>query len=195
MNKSNKKGPPSPRGRTRSSVQLHPTTPTAPTPTLERTPSLLEQRRRSALTKLKGLVIPENNESLTSSNSSVESPKNVVLPTPPWKSSNSTLPKYSPAFKRKPFTLYGNQAAVKPGPEQAGPKPKPAERRFPESSQPDEKPKVPKRLSVSSTSSSTHKNGNVHTAVSTFILVANYISQTPSQPACKGLIICVFSKE
>ena len=152
-----KKEPPSPRGRTRSSVQLNPSQ-AAPSTSADRAPTLLEQRRRSALSKLKGLVIPENNESLGSSSSSVESPKNVVLSTPPWKSSNSTLPKYSPAFKRKPFTVYSNTTAtsspgVKPTPESVGPKPRPAERRFHEISQQDDPPKIPKRLSVTSTSS------------------------------------------
>lgn len=71
--------------------------------------SLLEQRRRSTLTKLKGLVIPEN----TNENNNVEEKKNVVLSTPPWKSNNASVPKYSPAFKRKPFTVYST-GNVKP---------------------------------------------------------------------------------
>jgi len=34
----------------------------------------------------------------------------LVIPSPPWKSSSSTtnLPKYSPAFKRKSLTVYGS---------------------------------------------------------------------------------------
>ena len=143
-------------------MQLNPTQ-AAPSTSADRAPTLLEQRRRSALSKLKGLVIPENNESLGSSSSSVESPKNVILSTPPWKStsSNSTLPKYSPAFKRKPFTVYSNTTmtsspGVKPTTESVGPKPRPAERRFHDISQQDDPPKIPKRLSVTSTSSSSH---------------------------------------
>ena len=143
------KGATSPRGRTRSSVQL---TPGQSGVTVERAPSLLEQRRRSALSKLKGLVIPENNE--TAGTTSVESPNSKnVLPTPPWKTSNSTLPKYSPAFKRKPFAVYGS--SVKPNLETT-PKPKPTERRFTDTVE----PKIPKRLSVSSTTSSHIKSDN-----------------------------------
>ena len=145
------KGSASPRGRTRSSVQL---TPGQSGTAVERAPSLLEQRRRSALSKLKGLVIPENNETVTTS-SNVESPNSKnVLPSPPWKTSNSTLPKYSPAFKRKPFAVYGS--SVKTNSEIATPKPKPAERRFTENVE----PKIPKRLSVSSTTSSHIKSDN-----------------------------------
>ncbi len=157
-NKSSAKGAGSTRGRTRSSVQLTP----GQSGIVERAPSLLEQRRRSALSKLKGLVIPENNETTaTSSPSAVESPKNI-LSTPPWKSSNSTLPKYSPAFKRKPFAVYGTSSTSKPSaPEPSSPKPKPSERRYHETSTRTtdvglSEPKPPKRLSV--TSSTSHNN-------------------------------------
>ena len=132
---------------------------------VERVPSLLEQRRRSALSKLKGLVIPENNETMTSAPSAVESPKNV-LSTPPWKTSNSTLPKYSPAFKRKPFAVYGTSSSSKPAAQEpSSPKPKPSERRYHETSPRTSdvgltEPKPPKRLSVTSTTSHNIKSDN-----------------------------------
>merc|ERR1712123_497353 len=87
---------------------------------------LIEQRRRSTMSKLKGLVIPE---SVTESNSvnhsskqksSVNEKHSVIsnkvsgaLPNPPWKEKNNTdeFPKYSPAFKRKPFTVYNTKNA------------------------------------------------------------------------------------
>ena len=56
--------------------------------------------RKNHLAKMKGLVIPESN----SESSPVQSAK--VLTTPPWKSSSENFPKYSPAFKRKPFVVY-----------------------------------------------------------------------------------------
>lgn len=60
--------------------------------------------RMSNKTKLKGLVIPESsNESPVSSTASSAT---KVLTTPPWKSSSENFPKYSPAFKRKPFVVY-----------------------------------------------------------------------------------------
>lgn len=60
--------------------------------------------RMSNKTKLKGLVIPESsNESPVSSTASSAT---KVLTTPPWKSSSDNFPKYSPAFKRKPFVVY-----------------------------------------------------------------------------------------
>ena len=60
--------------------------------------------RMSNKTKLKGLVIPESsNESPVSSSASSAT---KVLTTPPWKSSSDNFPKYSPAFKRKPFVVY-----------------------------------------------------------------------------------------
>jgi hypothetical protein len=136
-------------------VQLTPGQSAPGSATLERTPSLLEQRRRSALSKLKGLVIPENNES----NSTPESPDKVVLSTPPWKSSNSTVPKYSPAFKRKPFTVYSNSA--KPGASEPAAKPKPAERKLYDSGHQDEPKNVPKRLSVSGAPSTTTTPANM----------------------------------
>ena len=95
--------------------------------------SLIEQRRRSTMSKLKGLVIPEVTEgsaavgernSLTarhkSSSSSSKSTSSgpgsgggSSLPSPPWKEKESgqqaEFPKYSPAFKRKPFTVYNTK--------------------------------------------------------------------------------------
>ena len=99
--------------------------------------SLIEQRRRSTMSKLKGLVIPEVTEgsavggernSLTArhkSNSSGSSGSKSTgsglgsgggsssLPSPPWKEKESgqqaEFPKYSPAFKRKPFTVYNTK--------------------------------------------------------------------------------------
>lgn len=46
-----------------------------------------------------------NTEQMTTS-----STQQLVIPSPPWKSSSSTnnLPKYSPAFKRKSLTVYGS---------------------------------------------------------------------------------------
>merc|ERR550539_664516 len=90
--------------------------------------NLIEQRRRSTMTKLKGLVIPEilteNNstnhksskeKTLTagkpsSSGSFSNKISGSALPNPPWKDKNTSedFPKYSPAFKRKPFTVYSN---------------------------------------------------------------------------------------
>ena len=80
-------------------------------------PNLMEARRRNTLSKMKGLVIPENGTSVD------ESPAGkgvVTLTTPPWKAVNggsasgaaSTLPKYSPAFKRKPFTIYTSENQI-----------------------------------------------------------------------------------
>jgi len=79
-------------------------------------PNLIEARRRNTLTKMKGLVIPESSESQPS-----PSPAKALLTTPPWKTGGAgggvggsnaaaanTLPKYSPAFKRKPFTIYSS---------------------------------------------------------------------------------------
>ena len=85
------------------------------------------------MSKLKGLVIPEVTEgsaavgernSLTarhkSSSSSSKSTSSgpgsgggSSLPSPPWKEKESgqqaEFPKYSPAFKRKPFTVYNTK--------------------------------------------------------------------------------------
>ena len=90
--------------------------------------NLIEQRRRSTMTKLKGLVIPEilTENNSTNHNSSKEksapagkpssgSYSNKIsgssLPNPPWKDKNTAedFPKYSPAFKRKPFTVKYNK--------------------------------------------------------------------------------------
>ena len=76
----------------------------------------LDQRRRRAMSKLKGLVIPEGRESVGLENHDrhmVISPDSDVswisnkLPNPPWKEKPDShdFPKYSPAFKRKPFSL------------------------------------------------------------------------------------------
>ena len=88
----------------------------------------IEQRRRSTMSKLKGLVIPEmvsetstvnhssseekveENGKLSGSGSTSNKQSSSSLPNPPWKDKTLTedFPKYSPAFKRKPFTVYGN---------------------------------------------------------------------------------------
>ena len=66
-----------------------------------------ESRRKNTLTKMKGLVIPESETS-----SSTDTPATISktsLSTPPWKQSteSNNFPKYSPAFKRKPFSVFG----------------------------------------------------------------------------------------
>jgi hypothetical protein len=58
------------------------------------------ERRKNTLTKMKGLVIPETETPSTS--------QSKTLTTPPWKDESSNLPKYSPAFKRKPFSVLGH---------------------------------------------------------------------------------------
>merc|ERR1719323_1676744 len=82
------------------------------------------------MSKLKGLVIPEVTEgtspgersSLTSrhksstiGSKSTSSSGTSSLPSPPWKEKESgqqaEFPKYSPAFKRKPFTVYNTKKA------------------------------------------------------------------------------------
>ena len=83
--------------------------------------SLIEQRRRSTMSKLKGLVIPEVTEgsserrTLSARHKSSGGGKaaaspggGATLPSPPWreKEADQEFPKYSPAFKRKPFTVY-----------------------------------------------------------------------------------------
>ena len=90
--------------------------------------NVIEQRRRSTMTKLKGLVIPEILTENNSTNHNSSKEKTLVagkpsssgtfsnkisgsaLPNPPWKDKNTSedFPKYSPAFKRKPFTVYSN---------------------------------------------------------------------------------------
>jgi len=87
---------------------------------------LIEQRRRSTMSKLKGLVIPESvtetnsvNHSMKQKSSTNEKqgvPTNKSsgnLPNPPWKDKNESeeFPKYSPAFKRKPFTVYNTKGS------------------------------------------------------------------------------------
>ena len=56
---------------------------------------------------MKGLVIPESE---TSSSVATPTPASKTLPTPPWKQSadSNNFPKYSPAFKRKPFSVFGH---------------------------------------------------------------------------------------
>jgi hypothetical protein len=91
---------------------------------------LIEQRRRSTMSKLKGLVIPESVTETNSVNhsskqkSSVNEKHSVIsnkvsgaLPNPPWKDKNDSeeFPKYSPAFKRKPFTVYNTKNSRDPG--------------------------------------------------------------------------------
>merc|ERR1719348_1711518 len=88
---------------------------------------LIEQRRRSTMSKLKGLVIPESVTETNSVNhsskqkSSVNEKNSVIsnkvsgsLPNPPWKEKNDSeeFPKYSPAFKRKPFTVYNTKSSL-----------------------------------------------------------------------------------
>ena len=89
-------------------------------------PNLIEARRRNTLSKMKGLVIPENGTTTTSDSVAESGAKNsasaVTLSAPPWKAANgggsgslncsATLPKYSPAFKRKPFTIYTSENIV-----------------------------------------------------------------------------------
>jgi hypothetical protein len=80
------------------------------------TPELPDQRRKNTLTKMKGLVIPEvNNEAMaspppptsnTSSGSTGNGNSTNKLSPPPWKSTSEVPSKYSPAYKRKPFTEY-----------------------------------------------------------------------------------------
>merc|ERR1712228_974235 len=55
---------------------------------------------------MKGLVIPESE---TSSSVASPTPASKTLSTPPWKQSaeSNNFPKYSPAFKRKPFSVFG----------------------------------------------------------------------------------------
>ena len=95
-------------------------------------PNLIEARRRNTLSKMKGLVIPENGtttsdgvaESISAAGAK-NSASAVTLSAPPWKAVNgggsgglncsgaaATLPKYSPAFKRKPFTIYTSENIV-----------------------------------------------------------------------------------
>ena len=100
--------------------------------------SVLEQRRRSTMSKLKGLVIPEAREdsapnsgggladgggperwrSSDKEDSDLAGSENTnpQLSHPPWKDksdvSSEDFPKYSPAFKRKPFTVYNTSAAA-----------------------------------------------------------------------------------
>ena len=57
------------------------------------------ERRKNTLTKMKGLVIPETESPSTSQSKNLTSP--------PWKDESSNFPKYSPAFKRKPFSVLG----------------------------------------------------------------------------------------
>ena len=58
------------------------------------------ERRKNTLTKMKGLVIPETESPSTSNQSK-------TLTSPPWKDESNNFPKYSPAFKRKPFSVLG----------------------------------------------------------------------------------------
>ena len=95
--------------------------------------NLIHTRRRHTLTKLKGIAIPENDLSSTIStgNQQLKNGKQLdtnkqkpVLSTPPWKgglseSSNGSISKYSPAFKRKPFTVYSTGNIKPPTPKQS----------------------------------------------------------------------------
>jgi len=84
---------------------------------------LIEQRRRSTMSKLKGLVIPESVTETNSVNHNSKQKSFVTekvnsnkvsgtLPNPPWKDKTDSeeFPKYSPAFKRKPFTVYNTKS-------------------------------------------------------------------------------------
>jgi len=120
-------------GRSRSSAQV--TEPATACSRKGSMTSLIEQRRRSTMSKLKGLVIPEVTEGSTERNTlsarhksssgggkAAASPTGgASLPSPPWreKEAGQEFPKYSPAFKRKPFTVYNtkkddSQAHTKP---------------------------------------------------------------------------------
>ena len=109
-------------GRSRSSNTIGSTSSTSSASSRKSsTANMLEQRRRSTMTKLKGLVIPEmvsetgSGVSQTSgkeravSDKTVSSSYSKQLSNPPWKDKGlaDDFPKYSPAFKRKPFTVYG----------------------------------------------------------------------------------------
>ena len=116
-------------GRSRSTTTIQPSGPASPRK--GSVSGLLEQRRRSTMTKLKGLVIPESVSETASSGPGHKGPAEKVagsaahksapgpsLPNPPWKdkSLSEDCPKYSPAFKRKPFTVYGPEGEAAPAP-------------------------------------------------------------------------------
>ena len=116
-------------GRSRSTTTIQPSGPASPRK--GSVSGLLEQRRRSTMTKLKGLVIPESVSETASSSPGHKGPAEKVagsaahksapgpsLPNPPWKdkSLSEDCPKYSPAFKRKPFTVYGPEGEAAPAP-------------------------------------------------------------------------------
>merc|ERR550539_437964 len=106
-------------GKSRSTTTIVPGTGGTDQPSSRKSSmtNLIEQRRRSTMTKLKGLVIPEilTENNSTNHNSSKEksapagkpssgSYSNKIsgssLPNPPWKDKNTAeFPKYSPAFK------------------------------------------------------------------------------------------------
>ena len=109
-------------GRSRSSNTIGSTSSTSSASSRKSTTAnMLEQRRRSTMTKLKGLVIPEmvsetgsgvnqtSGKERAASDKAVSSSYSKQLSNPPWKDKGlaEDFPKYSPAFKRKPFTLYG----------------------------------------------------------------------------------------
>ena len=117
-------------GKSRSTTTIVPGTggPEQPSARKSSMTNLIEQRRRSTMTKLKGLVIPEILTENNSPNHNSSKEKTLAagkpsssgsfsnkisgsaLPNPPWKDKNTSedFPKYSPAFKRKPFTVYSN---------------------------------------------------------------------------------------
>ncbi|CAH0562357.1 unnamed protein product [Brassicogethes aeneus] len=101
--------------------------------------SMMIEHRRKGLSKLKGLVIPENvNEEVAPSVNlpEIKSVTNVIpvkqddfrvpevnqvseftkpsLTSPPWACQTSTFPKYSPAFKRKSLQVYTTKEKSKP---------------------------------------------------------------------------------
>merc|ERR550539_2278950 len=126
-------------GKSRSTTTIVPGTGGTDQPSSRKSSmtNLIEQRRRSTMTKLKGLVIPEilTENNSTNHNSSKEkilpagkpssgSYSNKIsgssLPNPPWKDKNTEdFPKYSPAFKRKPFTVYSTGSNKKDDGEQS----------------------------------------------------------------------------
>ena len=103
----------------------------------------LEQRRRSTMSKLKGLIIPEGKESASAENHDVSKTKvstcdasliSSKLTTPPWKDKNDSndFPKYSPAFKRKPFSVYNTNERSTSSPEDKVENVKPGSTRKPQ---------------------------------------------------------------
>ena len=120
--------------------------------------NMLEQRRRSTMTKLKGLVIPEivsetgsgvnqtSGKERAVTDKTVSSSYSKQLSNPPWKDKGlaDDFPKYSPAFKRKPFTVYGTLDNKKTSEESSSPS---TESSRSQQKQPVYKPPIGKRNS------------------------------------------------